>query len=134
MKNINSLNLVIVITIFLVIACTCPKADENKPTNSTATAPAKDSSSETTTGTPLRNETKPAETGGVTMANFNKIKNGMRYEEVVKILGKEGEVLSETEAGGYKTVMYKWDGEGFSNLNAMFQNGKLISKAQFGLK
>jgi ribosomal protein L37E len=72
---------------------------------------------------------------GVTMANFNKIKTGMTYSEVVKILGSEGEVMSENEMAGYKTEMYQWQGDSFvSNMNAMFQNRKLISKAQFGLK
>jgi hypothetical protein len=32
--------------------------------------------------------------------------------------------------------MYRWDGAGMlgANLNAMFQNGKLVTKAQFGLR
>ncbi len=82
-------------------------------------------------------EEKPTEPqASVSLESFGKIKTGMKYDEVVKILGKEGEVLSETEMSGLRTVMYKWDGdEGWgSNMNAMFQNGKLISKSQFGLK
>jgi hypothetical protein len=72
---------------------------------------------------------------GVTMANFSKLKTGMTYTQVVKILGKDGEELSSNEIGGVKTVMYKWDGDGFAaNMNAMFQNNKLMSKSQFGLK
>ncbi|MBA4121333.1 MAG: hypothetical protein H0X72_02570 [Acidobacteria bacterium] len=59
----------------------------------------------------------------------------MKYSEAVKILGSRGEVLSESGIGGTKTIMYQWNGEGFgANMNAMFQNGKLVSKAQFGLK
>jgi hypothetical protein len=58
----------------------------------------------------------------------------MSYKEVVKILGTDGEIISESDIGGTKTVMYQWQSSGFGNMNAMFQNGKLISKSQFGLK
>jgi hypothetical protein len=69
------------------------------------------------------------------MANFSQLKTGMTYAQVVKILGKDGEEMSSNEISGIKTVMYKWDGNGFgANMNAMFQNGKLMSKAQLGLK
>lgn len=77
----------------------------------------------------------PQKAKGVTMEQFTTIKEGMTYEEVVAVLGSEGEVLSSNEVGGYKTVMYKWDGAAvMSNMNATFQNGKMMSKAQFGLK
>jgi hypothetical protein len=71
---------------------------------------------------------------GVTAANFAKIKTGMKYADVVKILGSEGELLSENEMAGTKTEMYQWKAGILSNMNAMFQNGKLISKAQIGLQ
>jgi len=70
------------------------------------------------------------------MANYNRIKNGMSYEKVVAILGEQGVEMSSNDIGGYKTVMYMWKAGGFSagNMNAMFQNGSLIQKAQFGLE
>ena len=71
---------------------------------------------------------------GVTMANFQRLETGMSYPEVVTILGQSGEEMSRSELAGYTTVMYSWKKGAFgSNMNAMFQNGKLISKAQFGL-
>jgi len=83
----------------------------------------------TTTGTPA------ATTAGVTMASYNRIKNGMTYSQVVQILGKEGTELSSNEIAGIRTIMYQWEGDGWgSNMNVMFQNGKVIQKAQFGLK
>lgn len=76
--------------------------------------------------------------GKMTKAKFDKIQNGMNYEEVTKIIGGPGEVLSESGDKGteYYTVMYQYDGIGSlgANSNLMFQGGKLMNKAQFGLK
>lgn len=63
----------------------------------------------------------------------------MTYAQVVQILGKEGEKLTELggkEMGSDKIVMYQWDGDGggLAKLNAFFKNGKLDSKLQFDLK
>lgn len=71
----------------------------------------------------------------VTKAQYTALKTGDSYAEAVKVLGCEGEELSSNEIGGYKNVMYMWSGNGFgANMNAMFQNDGLVSKAQFGLK
>jgi len=85
---------------------------------------------------PIATDAQPAQGSGVNMANYNRIKNGMSYEKVVAILGEQGVEMSSNDIGGYKTVMYMWKAGGFSagNMNAMFQNGSLIQKAQFGLE
>lgn len=72
----------------------------------------------------------------MTLAEFNSLKTGMTYDEAVKIIGGGGTLSSESEVAGIKTSMYTWDGEGDfgANANAMFQDGKLVQKAQFGLK
>ena len=81
-----------------------------------------------------------AQSAGVTMASYNRLKPGMTYLEVVKILGKEGTEVSSNEIAGIKAVMYQWNADGLSgallggNMNAIFQNGKLVQKAQFGLR
>lgn len=79
---------------------------------------------------------KPKDETGVTLKNFEKIENGMSYDEVVKILGKEGELQSQAGEGQLKTEMYKWDGESGlgANMNVTFQGDKVQSKAQFGLQ
>jgi hypothetical protein len=69
----------------------------------------------------------------VTKAEFDRIKEGMSYDEVVKVIGAPGEQLSSNDLAGIKTVMYSWANSSGSNMNAMFQNDKLIQKAQFGL-
>lgn len=73
----------------------------------------------------------------VTYANFEKIENGMTYEQVVEIFGVDGKVLSEVDMGDveYKTTMYYWyDDTGIANCNITFQGGVVIAKAQIGLQ
>lgn len=67
---------------------------------------------------------------------FQAIHEGMSYQKVVEILGCEGSMISSSELAGFKTEMYMWSGSGGfgANMNAMFQNGKMMMKAQFGLK
>jgi Domain of Unknown Function with PDB structure (DUF3862) len=102
-------------------------------TNITTTEPSKISAKDSK---PASSVSKPSPVPGITMANYSRIETGMVYTKVVEILGKEGKELSSSEIGGIKTVMYQWDSDGFNfaNMNAMFQNGKLIQKAQFNLK
>ncbi|SIT08062.1 DUF3862 domain-containing protein [Kroppenstedtia eburnea] len=77
---------------------------------------------------------EPKKDNEVTKAEYDQIKNGMSYQEVVNIIGFEGEENSQNEIGGTKTIMYTWMNPDGSNMNAMFQNDKLVQKAQFGLK
>jgi len=70
----------------------------------------------------------------LTMSKYNSIQDGMSYSEVTGIIGKNGEELSSSNLGDITTVMYSWANSDGSNMNAMFQNDRLISKAQFGLK
>ncbi|PEN88562.1 hypothetical protein CN553_23450 [Bacillus cereus] len=60
----------------------------------------------------------------------------MTYEEVVQIIGSEGEVTSESTVADYITKLYTWKGEGSlgANANITFQNNKVQAKTQFGLK
>lgn len=79
----------------------------------------------------------PKENFNVTAANFSKIKTGMSYDEVVKILGTEGKVLSEDDSAGTKITMYQWYGAGFNmiaSLKIVFQNDKVIDKANTGVR
>lgn len=69
----------------------------------------------------------------ITMSKFEQVKEGMSYEQVKEIIGDSGAVISSSELGGVKTVMYQWQNPSGANMNAMFQNGKLVNKAQFGL-
>lgn len=70
----------------------------------------------------------------VTMVEYSTVQNGMDYPNVIRIIGAPGVELSSNDIAGYRTVMYDWRNDDGSGMNAMFQNGKLIQKAQFGLK
>lgn len=71
----------------------------------------------------------------VTKAHYEALESGMSYSQAVTVLGCHGEEMSSTEIGGIKTTMLMWTGTGIGgNMNAMFQDDKLVSKAQFGLK
>jgi hypothetical protein len=69
----------------------------------------------------------------LTQTNYARLVTGMSYAEAAEILGGPGEEVSSNEIAGTRTVLYSWKGERGANMNAMFQNDKLVSKAQFGL-
>jgi hypothetical protein len=69
----------------------------------------------------------------VTKADLDAIRTGMTYEQVRGMIGVAGEEQSRSDLGGYRTIMYGWKNANGSNMNAMFQNNQLVSKAQFGL-
>ena len=71
----------------------------------------------------------------VTLEKYKALKSGMKLPDAISILGCEGTEISSSKMAGITTEMYSWDGSSFaSNMNAMFQNGKMIGKAQFGLQ
>jgi hypothetical protein len=72
--------------------------------------------------------------GPVTLAQYYQIQESMTYREVAYVLGKAGEEVARNDIAGYVTVMIQWSNRDGSNMNAMFQNGRLVSKAQFGLR
>jgi len=69
----------------------------------------------------------------ITLAEFNQIKEGMTYEEVVKIIGAPGEL--KNEGGSLST--YRFEGKGSKPLASgvfIFRNGKVESKSQHNLE
>lgn len=71
--------------------------------------------------------------GRITKAKYDRVREGMSYEEVIVILGNAGDPISTNQLVGTTTVMYVWRNANGSSMNAMFENGKLIQKAQFDL-
>lgn len=72
----------------------------------------------------------------VTLKEYNQIQVGQTYNEVVKIIGSEGILMSEVGYMGYTSHTFTWEGNGPSGSNAsvMFINGEVYSKGQIGLK
>ncbi len=69
----------------------------------------------------------------VTKAEYDLLSEGMSYREAVAVIGAPGEEISRSDLAGFTTIMYSWMNPNGSNMNAMFQNDKLVQKAQFGL-
>lgn len=77
-----------------------------------------------------------AEPCGATLAEFYELEIGMSYVVARDIIGCDGEVLSQVSLGGANSVMVSWNAQTamFGSMNATFQNGQLVSRAQFRLK
>lgn len=111
----------------ILLICTaafgCRQTAENAPPQVNAESSA-----------PIINTETPSATRSISLAQFNQLKTGMRYAEAVKILGAEGVVMSQSEFSKTTTIVYGWDVGFGQQMTALFQNDKLISKSQVGLK
>jgi len=72
----------------------------------------------------------------INLSEFNQLRYGMSYSEAIDIIGGFGTVISEGGTGSFRTIIYEFKGQGSigANANLVFQDGKLINKAQYGLK
>ncbi len=70
----------------------------------------------------------------VTLAEYEQIRDGMSYAQVTVIIGAAGQEMGRSDLAGYTTVIYGWSNPGGSNMNATFQNERLVNKAQSGLR
>ncbi len=76
----------------------------------------------------------------ITLDQYNRIQNGMKYDQVVKILGKEGtfegEQTEKDDFGGQMTArQYSWKNGSFGGfMDVTFVNGGVAMKTQYGLK
>lgn len=69
----------------------------------------------------------------VTLEQYNKVNNGMSYDEVKAILG-DGQLISQSSMLGIESQIYSWINSNGSNMNVTFQGGKVETKAQINLK
>jgi len=77
----------------------------------------------------------------ITMNQYLQIRDGAFYHEVVGIVGRPGEEQSRNKIDAIpgvmeavETVMYQWTNKDGTGMNAIFQNNKLVQKAQYGLE
>ncbi|MGC2237408.1 MAG: hypothetical protein WA584_14695 [Pyrinomonadaceae bacterium] len=125
----NSLNLVLVILVFIVLGCNCQKiqdmakeAENASKTNTSATS------------SPSNSSTKSDDKSGLTLDKYNQIKNGMSYKEVVDILGKEGVETMDSGSGKYRVQSFKWEGDDYKFITIVMTGDKVSSKFQANLK
>ena len=76
-----------------------------------------------------RDRTNPA-----TLAKFNRIEDGMTYEQVKAIMGVGGEHVSHVGVAGTTADVVAWKNQDGSNMLVTFSNGRVAGKAQFGLR
>lgn len=72
----------------------------------------------------------------ISLSEFNQVVPGMSYDEVVAVIGCEGTMNSQSGTGNYILTMMSWEGNGATGSNAVitFENGRVASKSQYGLK
>jgi hypothetical protein len=77
---------------------------------------------------------------GITLAEYNKVKTGMTYNQVWAITGETMTLVSSTSSGGYVNKDYNWEYEKWIGDNYIykyvdfdFENNKLWWKSQVGL-
>lgn len=125
MKNL--FNLGFAVLFLVVLGCACPKLDELKSGRNKSEPPPPPVS--------VNSNTKTSESSsGLTKAKFEQLKVGMKKSEVEDILGSAGSEVSTTTGGGMTFSTYKWEGENFASVIIVFQNEKVMSKTQYGLK
>lgn len=73
---------------------------------------------------------------GVTLANYDRLGTGAAtYEDASITFGSAGKLQESSEMGGKKIETYIWSSDDASGrVNAIFENGRLVSKSQYGLR
>jgi opacity protein-like surface antigen len=64
----------------------------------------------------------------VNLDQYNQLKVGMRYSQIVEILGCEGTLTFSAKGAGYKFENYNWEG-----MHVTLSSGSLNSKGHTGL-
>ena len=121
----NSLNLSLIILLFVVLGCSCPKLSELA--NKGQEPPPRAASPE-----PSDTFSKKGEYD-VTMAKYEQIKIGMKKADVEKIFGGKGEEYYSGKGGGVSFTSVKWAGDNFKTVLVSFRDDKVTSKSQVGL-
>lgn len=124
--------LIVVIIIIAIIG------GSQTSTNNTQTSAGAETTSNTQTTTMNNNTGTTTSTNDdveVTLEQYNQIKDGMTYDEVLEIFGGKETTSSESEIAGIKSEIKTWNGNGtFSVVTIGFTDGEVSSKSQTGLE
>ncbi|MBI4924127.1 MAG: hypothetical protein HY834_20520 [Devosia nanyangense] len=73
---------------------------------------------------------------GATLKEYSALKAGMSLHRAASVIGCPGTEMSRVSIGGQETVLVSWRGTRglFSNMNATFDNDRLVAKGQLGLE
>jgi len=70
----------------------------------------------------------------ITLEKYNRIEEGMTYEQVAELIGSQGNLVSERSFVGVSTKTYNWPASnGIASATIIFNNGKVSAKSQIGL-
>jgi hypothetical protein len=78
----------------------------------------------------------PGKRCGATLREYEALQIGITLGQAIGIIGCKGSEMSRVAYGGQETIMVSWPGEEglFSNMNATFDNDRLVAKGQLGLE
>lgn len=104
----------------------CSSFSKKETANNAAPAPAK--------AEPVKTDAAPPSASDLTLEKFNQLNVGMKYDEVVKILGSAGTESSSSSSAGNSYKTFKWEGANSARITAMFKNDVLTSKNQANVR
>lgn len=70
----------------------------------------------------------------IDLTRFNRVQIGMHLADVRAIIGSPGTLQAQSQIVDTAHEIYIWQNPGGSNAMVQFVDGKVISKAQFGLR
>ena len=82
--------------------------------------------------TPTPTPSTPGEK--LTMAQYEKITIGMPRAEVEKMMGSKGSEITSSSGGGINIAVIQWEGENYKSIIITFENDKVFTRSQVGLK
>lgn len=130
MKNLYNIGFIVLILV--VLGCNCSKLEEFTKGKSTPPplppANATPSPSATSTTTTSTSESP------LTKAKFDQIKKGMPKADVERLLGSSGEEVSTSKGGGHTYTVVKWTDKNYAYVIITYDNGKVWTMSQGGLK
>ncbi len=70
----------------------------------------------------------------VTLANYERVRAGMTYDEVAAIFGGPGVRTAQLELAGERLEFYTWKDTAAGQATVVFKNGRVTEKNQHGLE